>query len=428
MDAKVATDATCHLLRVPAEIRLHIYRYLLLESPRASLDPSYPEKVFNTIMDQEYKQTLRDGLDSILAPEHGDADSEGTIPSEEEGTVMYNHLIPGQPPPSWESLPPPPAIDEKAFEKTDLERDERFAAERRAKFENEYKICRYPAVLRTNRQIHKEASALLYSTLVMEVRPGDLISSDQWDEIIERGGEILRFSLSASRPRSTNLVQKSESNGSLLRHNMDVQSFANLERVSFIADLEFIAKKEETLWPIFFIDDSLRTNHDDETAFTDCLNGVGSKCPPVSEIFGQLIDVLTQSLYISQLSVSLSVAVDVAFDIDSEDEDNEGDEDDQEDQEDQGDDKEEDLEKSDKQDEKEQTKINVANVRAQELVLEAGVLDPLKKLSNVKCFKLSVASPLCSENSSLPKSRLGEMVQSLKETIERNFVAKWGHC
>ena len=427
MDAEVATDTTCHLLRVPAEIRLHIYRYLLLESPRASLDPSYPEKAFNTMMDQEYKQTLREGLDSILAPEHGDVDSEGTIPSEEEGTVMYNHLIPGQPPPSWKSLPPSPAIDEKVFEKTDLERDERFAAERRAKFKNEYKIRRYPAVLRTNRQIHKEASALLYSTLVMEVRPGE-ISSDQWDEIIERGAEILRSSPSASWPRSTNLVQKSDSDGSLLRHNMDSQAFANLERVLFIADLEFIAKEEETLWPIFFIDDSLRTKHDDETAFTDCLNGVGSKCPPVSEIFGQLVDVLTQSLYISQLNVLLSVAVDVAFDIDSEDEDKEGDEDDQEDQEDQEDDEEEEFGKSDEQDEKEQTKINVANIRAQELVLEAGVLDPLKKLSNVKCFKLSIASPLCSKNSSLPKSRLEKMVRRLKETIEGNFVSKRGHC
>lgn len=50
-----ASSAACHFLRVPLEIRHEIYRYLLLDPPAAFLDPSYDEKTFNEMMEDEHQ-------------------------------------------------------------------------------------------------------------------------------------------------------------------------------------------------------------------------------------------------------------------------------------------------------------------------------------------------------------------------------------
>ena len=67
-------------------------------------------------------------------------------------------------------------------------------------------------------------------------------------------------------------------------------------------------------------------------------------------------------------------------------------------------------------------KMSVANERATELFIECGMLDPLRKLSNVENFDFEVQSE--SRNDDLDfmvlKPKHARMAQDLKESIERN--------
>ncbi|KAF6218123.1 hypothetical protein HO133_006081 [Letharia lupina] len=137
------------------------------------------------------------------------------------------------------------------------------------------------------------------------------------------------------------------------------------------------------------VDDNYHTSREDEATFASLLLGPGSNRPPVSNILQHLVDALLPVPYISQLDASLSVKVEPAFDIDDDEADGE-----------EGSD-----EGAERQDEEEERKMSVANERATELVLEAGVLDLLERLEN---------------------SGLGKMVRELKGVVEGKFVARRG--
>ena len=392
MDPKVAEDLTCHFLNAPPEVRLNIYRYLLLDPPRASLDRSYPDKEINAMMDQEHMtHAIVESVKALDDHKYLWAHAAG------EGTVMYNHLIPDQPPAPWEPVSPPPATDagEDPLAK-------RFA-ERKCKFEHEYKIQRYPVVLRLNRQIYKEASALLYSSLVIDVRPSDVIpSSDFWDDIVEPIDNVWRLNMDQLL-LVDDPIQQREHIGAVFGRIMAPHDFTKLERISFNVTLCFIGRDEDAMWPTFTLDDNFRTEREDEETFVTCLKGRDADHPPVSDIFLHFANFLVRSPYISHLNVSLAAKVDVAFEIGSDDEDEE---------------------ESEQLDQQEEKMINVADQRAIELVMEAGVLDPLKQLSNVKSLGLSFTSPECGDIAIKPKSKLEKMVWELRKLIEGKFAAR----
>lgn len=155
------------------------------------------------------------------------------------------------------------------------------------------------------------------------------------------------------------------------------------------------------------VNDNYHTSRKDEATFTSLLSGAGSNRPPVSNILQHLVDALLLPPYISQLDLSLSVKVEPAFDIDDDKADGE-----------EGSD-----EGAEGQDEKEERKMSVANERATELVLKAGVLDPLERLENLRLLGLSLVLLQCE---GIPFSGLGKMVRELKGVVEGKFVAKHG--
>lgn len=417
MDSTVAMNTACHFLRLPAEIRLHIYRYLLLDFARAYLDPYDGKKAFNDMIDRDqeaideqyfFEQFYNGRLvatqpqqqldafvaetgiheQSELSDEQKFYDRDYFHPDSEEGTVMYDHLFVDQRDLGWGT-----ALTLAAH------RDEQ-----KRKFYGMEKIQRCTAVLRTNRQIYNEASTLLYSSLVMHVKPGDVMFSETWDGIVKPSHDI--WQSWPARLGDKNPIEQDGYNRSRnLGGTMEPRAFARFERVAFNVNLDLIdgCMEEIPEWPTLFVDHTFYTSREDEDSLIARLNGEGTKLPPFSSIFQQLVDVLVGSPYIRHLDISLSVEVEAAFDIDSEDE------------------EEDDEESIDEiwgvQDEKEEKKIKVANERATELVLEADVLNPLKGLSNVKCFELSFAS-------SKPKPRLLDIVRDLKEKVEGNFAAK----
>lgn len=96
---------------------------------------------------------------------------------------MYTHLLVDQPDPPWETYPfsPPPAIQHEVFGKRSAIKvsiKDKRVSEWKRNFEDEHKVYRYPAILQTNGQIYDEASTFLYSGLVMEVKPSEVIFSD----------------------------------------------------------------------------------------------------------------------------------------------------------------------------------------------------------------------------------------------------------
>lgn len=112
----------------------------------------------------------------------------------------------------------------------------------------------------------------------------------------------------------------------------------------------------------------------------------------------------------SHLDISLQVGVEAVFDMDS-DSDDAG---------------EDDMEYLTRLEDMEKRKVPVASERATELLVEAGVLDPLKQLPNVKCFEFSFALLQGEDVSFEPKTEVLDIVRDLKTAVEGNFVAKCG--
>ena len=401
MDSKVDSDATCHFLRVPLEIRHEIYRYLLLDPAEASLDPSYDEKAFNEIMEDEHRYNLIFTANEVSEHSSSDPDPEG------EGTVMYNHLIVDQPDPSWENhpFPPPPAIqDEGKRFPMQVSAEEKRVADWKRKFEDEYKVYRYPAIMQTSRQIYDEASTFMYSSLVMEVRPGYVMVSDVWKNIVEPSDKIWRSCPIHQAAESP--VKGMGCKGVNLGGTMEPHVFAKFEKIAFSADLFLFSNVQGggVSWPTLLVDDKFRTSLEDEDCLTARLKGQIDNRPPVSDIFQDFVNVLAKSPYISHLGVSLGVEIDAMYnpmyDAISEDID-------------------------DHEEEIEERKINIANSRVVELILDASVLNPLKQLENVKRFSLSFDELPCNGVEFEPKQKHLDIIKDLQKTVEDNFLAKY---
>ena len=71
-------------------------------------------------------------------------------------------------------------------------------------------------------------------------------------------------------------------------------------------------------------------------------------------------------------------------------------------------------------------KEEAVNLRAYELFLESGVLEPLKKLTNVKrfTFDFALVNHLPQRKLFQPKQKHLDIIDDLKATIERNWVVK----
>lgn len=199
--------------------------------------------------------------------------------------------------------------------------------------------------------------------------------------------------------------------GANVSGTMEPQVFAKFEGIAFSDLLDFhstmIEESEELerLWPTLFVDEKFHTSREDERCFTACLNGEGTNRPPISDIFQHFVNVLVMSPYISHLDIVLGVIIGAAFDINS----------------DSDDDREERI-----IDDKGERKENSANTRALELVLEAGALELLEQLDNVKCFSVSFDMLLCKKFELDPKHKYLDIIEDLKKTVEGNFLAKCG--
>ena len=276
------------------------------------------------------------------------------------------------------------------------------------------KSKRHLAILRTNRQIYNEASGLLHSNLTVNVTAP---SKD----------------VSFTNTKGHTIYKSLPLDGAVEPH-----VFARFEKISYVA--EFIFECNDAA-PSFHVNDDSSINDEDAAKFISFLttardttqwfedpipgrsfdNGrrdtlqdvaditissVSVTHPSTADIIQNFVDLLSNSPLIRRLEFILDVSVrckNVSDNLSSDSDD-----------------------ESDSQKEAEENeKMDFADERATELFLESGVLDSLRKLSNVKCFSLEIET-MCGYGFMELKQRHLNMVEDLKRAIENNWVVKHG--
>ena len=154
--------------------------------------------------------------------------------------------------------------------------------------------------------------------------------------------------------------------------------FARFQRITFHADFEFTAAES-----YLYVDDDFNVDNDDRARFIAFLRRPGT--------FKLLVRLLSNSPSLRCLSIGLNVGVWADYDTYSDDSD----------------------------EERDFKKMEAANERAADIFMDSGILNPLKKMSNVKSFEFLF--DMYDANFYQPQLRHVEMIQELRSIIERNW-------
>ena len=300
---------------------------------------------------------------------------------------------------------------------------------------NEMGSKRHLAILRTNRQIYIEASALLHSDLTINVEPGDALIDTPGNATVERHEKLWRHAPS-NRPNFAKINGQTVYNTPSLDGVLEPHVFAQFEKISYTGDFDFSMDDNA---PSLHIDDNLRARAEDDSNFVSYLtatknitrwcedplpaaradNGLRESLqdvaditisrvvvtqPSVADVIQKFVDLLSNSPVIRHLEFVLDVTVNCSNASESTDYDSE------------------DSEQVAKEDEE----GYIADERATELFLEAGVLDSLRTLSNVMKFSFTIETIGRGCKLMTLKKKHLEMVQDLKNAIEKNWLIKHG--
>ena len=299
----------------------------------------------------------------------------------------------------------------------------------------EMKLKRHLAILRTNRQIYNEASTLLHSALTILMSPGDALIDTPGNAIVERTENLWRHSpsnkLHSAKPNGQTMYTTPSLDGVL-----DPYVFARFGKISYDGLFDFSMADDA---PSLHINDDLRACAQDEHKFVSYLtatknitrwyenplpagradNGLRETLqdvaditfsravvtqPSVADVIQKFVTLISKSPIIRHLELTLQVEVRCSNGTRSIDHDSI------------------DSEEEAKLDEK----WYVADERATELFLEAGVLNSLRSLSNVMSFSLTIETFGRTGEFMKPKKKYLNIIRDLKSAIERNWVVEHG--
>lgn len=305
--------------------------------------------------------------------------------------------------------------------------------------QTEPKVKRHPAILRTNRQIYNEASALLHSDLTIDMDPGDALIDTPGNATMDPTREVWRHTpvkgLGIGNVNGQTVYESSPLDGSLEPH-----IFARFERVSYNAYFDF--NLDHAASPSLYVNDDLSVRSEGAAKFVSYLttakgttrwfedpipgrpfdnspretpqdvahitiSSVTATQPSTAEIILKFVNLLSISPLIRHLEFVLDIEARYNDSLDdlSWDSDNETDS---------------------ERDATDDEKAAVANERATELFLESSVLDSLRTLSNVKCFSLVINTYGRGGEVMKPQQKHLKIIRDLKEVIEKNWVVKPG--
>jgi hypothetical protein len=349
------------MLTLPAEIRLSIYRELLLPTPNIyfgigesidPLGPIDPEDEWEDEDEDEDDLDLDD--DSIPDLEGFDSDSDVDIRGGGREYILA--------------------------EETDSFADD----------EEKYRL--HPAILRTNRQIYLEASSLLYTEGIITLEAGDIIC-------LARNPSASMFGVpyhGAWRHNPLHGLGK-EVDGAVtydtatMSGKMDPHVFARFQRVLFDANFDFEHTQMVELW---IDDDTHVVNSEDAEKYKQLLR--------TSTVMKDFVELISKSPLITTLEISLEVEVMVSSNLMNEEMDDSDDENETE-------------VKIDKL-------MEVGDEKATEIFLDSGICESLKELSNVKNFYFTFGFDHREEDDPyVPLPRHVALIKEMKETVEGNF-------
>ena len=262
-------------------------------------------------------------------------------------------------------------------------------------------IRRQPAILQTNSQIYHEASSMLFSGLQLVVRPGDALTKygtstsavkgtkDVWRHFPSRG---------LGRKSANGLTRYEERD---MYGAMEPHVFTRFERVRYEADFDFRDLDGETT-PEFYIDNDRQFSDKEESKLISYFKEPTINRLPALQIIQAFVNLLSKSPLITVLEVALSVEIQGDYDFDEYNWN--------------GILPQEDVNGSLMQ--------KAVNNRAYEIMLENGVLEPLRQLTNVKCFVFDFTLPgsLPRHEVFHPQQRHVDIIEDLKAAIEHNWV------
>ena len=465
------------------EIRLQIYGYLLLDPPYAKLAPN-DKTVREQIMAVMDRQLLNantsiddTGSDSFDSDNYDDSNFEYDmfdgddynpygIPIGDMGDGMFNEMYSlGGPVPFEDDMADymdyqrhaadthgldswfndfadeqnGHVSDDSTDDENGREVDHGMRDPKTSVLPEESPTKRHVAILRTNRQIYDEASALLRKDLRIKIKPGDALLNDPASAIVKESGKVWRYDpfkgLGFTDTHGRTVYKSSALNGAVEPH-----VFAQFRKIHYKADFDF---QLDSAAPGLYVDDDLDVNVEDAAKFASYLTTAKSTTrwvedplpghcldsgrretledvaditissvtitePSTAEIVKKFVNLLSNSPFIHHLEFVIHVEVTCEADTDS---DSSSDSDDETDSE---------------KDKKDVLKWRVAYEKGTELFLESGVLDSLKDLTNVMCFSPKVATIGRGETPMKLQQKHVKILRDLKEVIENNWRIKDG--
>lgn len=274
----IAASSVCHFLRIPKgmtsrfhnpsssthsnnghpEIRLNIYRYLLLPTSIIYICPDQPVRRPGQPVNSEDEWVDESSEDSDWDDELNEIIRDG-------GKESVN---------DWENLP------------STVEDD------------NDFK--KHPAILRTNRQIYDEASSLLYTEATLTLDPGDIFC-------LAKRPHALMFGTPNEMPwrhNPLNGLGKKDENGVVTYDTpqtgglMEPHVFARFQKIFFDGFFDIEHTQNVELW---IDDDTYVIKAEDAAKYQRVLRR--------SNIIKDLVQILSNSPLIKRLEISLEVEV-----------------------------------------------------------------------------------------------------------------------
>ena len=465
------------------EIRLQIYGYLFLDPPHAKLGPTdntVRDRIIG-LMDKQlqgakiaYDDTGSDSLDSDVYDDsdfdYGMLDLDDFnpygIPMGDMCDGMFNEVYSlGGPMPfeddmadymeyqryaadtqgldSWFNDFTDDQNGHESYDSTDdqseREGDRGMRDSNTGVFPKESHTKRYMAILRTNRQIYDEASALLSKDLRIKVKPGDALLNHPASAVVKESRKVWRYDpfkgLGFTDTHGRTLYKSSALDGAVEPH-----VFAQFRKIHYKADFDF---QLDSAAPSLYVDDDLDVNVEDSAKFASYLTTAKSTTrwfedplpghcfdsgrretledvanitissvtitePSTAEIVKKFVTLLSNSPFIHHLEFVIDIKVTCEADTSS---DSSLDSDDETDPE---------------IDEKDELKWGVAYEKGTELFLESDVLNSLKYLTNVMCFSPKIATVGRGEAPMKLQQKHVRILRDLKERIENNWRIEHG--
>ncbi len=255
-------------------------------------------------------------------------------------------------------------------------------------------IRRQPAILQTNSQIYNEASSMLYSGLQLVVRPGDALMNDDDSTSAVKGTRYVWRHLPSrglGRKNANGLTRYEESD---MYGAMEPHVFTKFERVRYEADFNYCDIGREW-FPEFYID------KDSQFLDEEASKVIANFKEQTMKIIQAFVNLLSKSPLIKVLEVALSVEIKLE-DFDEYNDDG----------------------ISPRQQAKGRLKQKAISTRAYELMLENGVLEPLRQLTNVKSFVFDFTLPGSIPKHEVfhPQQKHVHIIRDLKAAIEHNWA------